>query len=110
MSDLREIGRQIADAAINAGMAVMGSDFEKHSRLSNKVESLLSELEARDVAIGDSGRVVVDRARFERLLAVAESAYEYTNSPYPSVERDSAELHQTKAVDALHDGDLEPLP
>ena len=74
---LREIGRQIADAAINAGMAVMVSDFEKHTRLSNKVELLMSELGMRDAALGDSGRVIVDRARFERLLELARWADSY---------------------------------
>jgi hypothetical protein len=61
------------------------------------------------------GYVLLDRARFERLLAVAEAAYEDVNAPYDvSAGAESlalkAERALTELVDALQPGDLDPLP
>lgn len=59
-------------------------------------------------ALGDSGRVVVDRARFERMFNVVTAAYEELS--------ESADYggggtsHTCAAVEWLQPGDLEPLP
>lgn len=101
---MTELLKLIADSIYLADVAACDCDSTtcEHQAMKD-AENVLGAIEA-------SGRVTVDRARFERLLRVAESAYEYTNAPYPSGERDSAESRQTKAVDALQQGDLEPLP
>jgi len=57
-------------------------------------------------SIEASGRVVVDRARFERLLAVAEAAKEWTDAPSGQI---SSENVLIEFADALKSGDLEPL-
>lgn len=64
-------------------------------------------LEPHDAAIDDSGRVVIDRARFDRLADVVNAAREWESSDNSSNKAEGALL---KALQAIKDSDLEPLP
>lgn len=56
------------------------------------------------------GSAIIDRARFERLLACVELAHEWMNAPEDSSIGRRAEDALTYAVDDLQPGDLDPLP
>jgi hypothetical protein len=62
------------------------------------------------------GSVVVDRARFERLLTAAEAAHEWANCPYDHAHDAGGELWiaaeqaLVRSTMALRPGDLDPLP
>ena len=58
-------------------------------------------------AIDSSGRVTVDRARFERLLRVATSVHDDLSES--NGYGDNGNLNTCIALDALQPGDLEPL-
>jgi len=91
VSELRDVIRE----GVKAGM------IEQSQCLRNgSVKEIFdSTTESVIAAIGDSGRVVVDRARFERLLALATKAVDMMN-----------ERWDTDNLFPVEDGDLEPLP
>lgn len=64
----------------------------------------------REMAGIGTETVTIDRARFDRLAAVAELAHEWINAPEDSSIGRRAEDALTHAVDALQSGDLDPLP
>lgn len=87
-----EIGRQIADAAVNAGIASSVNDSEKLIRMSNKVESLMDELKRRDairrhVAPAPGAPDAGLRDSDAVILQVAKTLYNTFDDPY---ERDQA--------------------
>lgn len=66
-------------------------------------------------ALIPEGSVVVDRARFDRLLALADSAQRWhaaynAGKDWSTSQFSGAELDLDAAIQALHPGDREPIP
>lgn len=74
------------------------------------VDKIQEAIERKRARLAQSDTVSVDRARFDRIAAVAGLAHEWVNAPEDSSIGRRAEDALTYAVDSLQPGDLDPLP